>query len=358
MVCKCPFDISVICRVLGLSYDKFYRWFKVCLTDFSTQVGQEMLHQFDIEISGSNGTKKILVPIFRPEHFGSHMTIDEKHINGVFYTVITNAQTGKVALLCSTIKAQELKICLAKFGVEILEKVEFVTLDLSPNYEHIVTENFPKAIQIADKFHVIKNGIEHLQAIRIRLKQQELKNQREEQIAHEIKYKESKDSKLIGPKMLVSKTYHPQKLSNGETKPELLSRCRYLMVIDPQKWNEHQAKRAHLLFENFPEIKQAVDQINYFRDWYKPKPIEFEPFENERILGNWIDEVECTPTNEMKNFRNLVLNHEQRILNYHRHGNKTNAMAESVNAKIKEAIRKNNGSRDIDFFHFRLSMII
>jgi hypothetical protein len=36
----------------------------------------------------------------------------------------------------------------------------------------------------------------------------------------------------------------------------------------------------------------------------------------------------------------------------------TNAIAESVNAKIKEAIRKNNGSRDLDFFHFRLGMII
>jgi transposase len=173
-----------------------------------------------------------------------------------------------------------------------------------------------------------------------------------------MKYKESKDSKLIGPKMRVSKTYHSQKLSNGEIKPELLSRSRYLMIIDPQKWNEHQVKRANLLFENFLEIKQAVDQINYFRAWYKPKTAEFEPFENERMLGNWIDQVENSRTNEMKNFRNLVLNHEQRIINYHRHGNKTNAMAESVNAKIKDAIRKNNGSRDLDFFHFRLSMII
>lgn len=358
MVCKCPFDISVICKVLGLSYDKFYRWFKECLTDFSTQGGQETLHQYDIELTSSNGKKIIHVPIFRPEHFDSHMAIDEKHINGEFYTVITNASTGKVALLCSTIKASELKICLAKFEIKILDKVEYVTLDLSPTFEKVVNENFPKAIQIADKFHVVKNGIEYLQAIRIRLKQQELKNQREEQTAHDIRYKESKDTRFIGPKMIISKTYYPKKLSNGETIPELLSRSRYLMVIEPQKWNEYQAMRAKLLFENFPELKQAVDEINCFRNWYKPKPPENEPFENERTLGNWIDKVENSVTNEMKNFRNLVVNHEQRILNYHRHGNKTNAIAESVNAKIKEAIRKNNGSRDLDFFHFRLGMII
>jgi hypothetical protein len=59
-----------------------------------------------------------------------------------------------------------------------------------------------------------------------------------------------------------------------------------------------------------------------------------------------------------KNFRNLVANHEQRIMNYHRYGNKTNVIAESVNAKIKEATRQNKGSRDLDFFHFRIAIII
>jgi hypothetical protein len=83
-------------------------------------------------------------------------------------------------------------------------------------------------------------------------------------------------------------------------------------------------KRANLLFDNFPELKQAVDEINCFRNWYKPKTSENELFENERTLGNWIDKVENSETNEMKNFRNLVVNHEQRILNYHRYGNKRN----------------------------------
>ncbi len=105
-----------------------------------------------------------------------------------------------------------------------------------------------------------------------------------------------------------------------------------------------------MLFENFPELKQAVDEINCFRNWFKPKPTEYESFENKRTLGNWIDKVENGETNEMKNFISLVINHEQRILNYHRYGYKINAIAESVNAKIKEAIRKNNGSRDLDFF--------
>jgi len=247
LVYKHPFDISIISSVLGLAYNKFYRWFKECLTDFSTEKGQEKLHQHDFDIYSNGKYKKILVPIFRPEHFGVHMAIDEKHIDGQFYTVLSNAKTGKVALLCSTIKSNEIKICLDKFG-KLLETVSYVTLDLSPTFELVVNENFANAIQIADKFHVIKNGLEYLQAIRIRLKQEELKNQREEQIIHDKQYKESKDKNLIGPKMKTSKGFKPKRLANGDTAPELLSRSRYLLAISQGNWNEYQVRRANTLF--------------------------------------------------------------------------------------------------------------
>lgn len=357
MVYKHPFDISIISSVLCIPYNKFYRWFKECLTDFSTEKGQGKLHQYDFEIYSNGKYKKIFVPIFRPECFGVHMAIDEKHINNQFYTVLSNAKTGKVALLCSTIRAKELKVCLDKFG-QLLDTVSYVTLDLSPTFELVVNENFTNAIQIADKFHVVKNGLEYLQAIRIRLKQEELKLQREKQTLHEKQYKESKSKTLIGPKMKVEKGFKQKKLANGETAPELLSRSRYLLAISQDNWNEYQERRAKLLFEKYPALKQAYQSIIDFREWYKPKPNCFEPFTNEKELGNWIDKAESNPNNEIKNFRNLVINHEERILNYHKHEHKTNAIAESINAKIKEAIRQNKGSRDLDFFHFRIAIIV
>lgn len=357
MVCKHPFDISVVSSILGVPYNKFYRWFKECLTDFRTPKAQEKLHQHDLSVYCNGKIKKILVPIFKPEHFGDHMAIDEKHINGQFYTVLSNGKTGKVALLCSTIKSKELKICLDKFG-QILETVSYVSLDLSPTFELVAHENFVNAIQIADKFHVIKNGIEALQAIRIRLKQEELKTQREEQALHEKNYRESTNKNLIGPKMKLSKGFKPSRLKNGETAPELLSRSRYLLAISSDRWNEYHERRAAILFEKYPSLKQAYESILEFRMWYTAKPHHFEPFTNEKQLGNWIDATENNTNNEIKNFRNLVINHEQRILNYHKHGNKTNAIAESINAKIKEAVRQNKGSRDLDFFHYRIAMMI
>lgn len=91
------------------------------------------MHLHDLEVTTKSGYKTVLVPIFRPEHVDVHMAIDEKHMNGKFYTVLSNAKTGKVALLCSTINPKELKICLDKFSPVLLSKVEFVTLpDLYP----------------------------------------------------------------------------------------------------------------------------------------------------------------------------------------------------------------------------------
>ncbi len=129
---------------------------------------------------------------------------------------MTNSLNGKVVLLCSTIKAHELRICLEKFPQELLNQVLFTTLDLSPTFEKVESENFPNAVQITVKFHVIKNGIEYLQAIRNRLKQNELKKQREEQLKHEQNYKESKRPNMIGPQMKISKKHFSKRLSNGK----------------------------------------------------------------------------------------------------------------------------------------------
>lgn len=342
---------------MGIAYGKFYRWLKECITSFRKQDTQEELHKHDLCLAGKNPDQKILVPILRSEHIGEFMAIDEKHINGKFHTVFSNAKTGKVALFCSTIQVHELTQCFNKFG-SILNTVKYITRDLSPTFEKVCNVNFPNAIQIADKFHVIRHAIEAIQTLRLRLKQDALKKQKEEQLEHEKHYKDNKNKHFIGPKMDLPKSYQQYKIANGETLPELLTRSRYLCAISEDKWNSYQIARAKLLFHYFPELKEAYYKILEFRDWYKAKPSEYEPFLNEKILGNWLDEIEITSINELANFRNLVVNHENEIMNYHRHGNKTNAIAESINAKINDANRKNKGTRDIDYFNYRLGFII
>lgn len=351
---KNPFDISLICSVLGLPYGKLYRWLKERITSFKDEKTQEELHKNDLS---KNTPNQVLVPIFRPKNIGECMAIDEKFFNGKFHTVLSNAKTGKVALLCSTIKEKEITQCIKKFGVQT-DKVQLVTRDLSSTFKKVCDINFQKAKQIADKFHVIRHGIEAVQNIRIRLKQEVLKQQYEEQQQFKKHQRDNANEQFIGPKLKLPKTYKPDKIENGETLAELLTRSRYLCAKSAEKWNQYQYDRTNLLFKYFPELEVAYSKIIEFGDWYNPKTKVFEPFWNEKELGNSIDHLNDTNINELKVFSNLLENHFTEILNYHRCGNKTNAFAESINAKISNANRKNKGTRDIDYFNFRLSLII
>src|SRR3972149_11787538 len=117
--------------------------------------------------------KEKIVPILKAENFGEEMALDEKMIDEEFYTVMTNRQTGKIALLAETMRIDELSQLINKIG-EVRQKVKEITLDMGPTYEKFCEQNFPKALLITDKFHVVKHIIEAVQDVRVRLKQEEL----------------------------------------------------------------------------------------------------------------------------------------------------------------------------------------
>lgn len=364
MVSKHPFDLKVISTALGLNYSKFYRWYKDIFSDFRTDEEQTKLHEHDIgdPFSSDRKSQFIRVPILKQEHIGPHMAIDEKHINGIFYTVLTNGATSKTALMIASMNQKEIGKCLLKFE-DKLHNVKTLSRDLSSVFHSIGDKYFPQATQVADKFHVIAHATNCVQDLRIRLKQQELKKQRLEQSQHKQNYQiylENRKENTEQNLSKVSKTYYPQRLINGETKVELLTRSKYLLYKLPEKWNAYQVRRAKILFEQYPQLEEAYQYINLFRNWYQPNNIldkTWSFLNAETNLIDWLFQTEKSTISELQNFRNTIINHEQFILNYHI-DYKTNAIAESVNAKIKEATRLNKGTRDIDFFHFRLNLVI
>jgi len=105
------------------------------------------------------------------------MAIDEKHIGEDFYTIISNRQTGKIAMLCNSYKLEELEQVLIRHPF-VLPKVKSITRDFSALYQKLCSQLFPKAIQVGDKFHVIRNLMAAHQAIRIRYRQKELQKRR------------------------------------------------------------------------------------------------------------------------------------------------------------------------------------
>lgn len=323
---------------------KIYSWYRNTLSGFTDKQVQEDLHEHDTVdkslIDKKTGRPMVIpVPIFNPEHLGANMAIDDKNIGGEGYTVLSNKETGKIALLIMTTKADLICETLRKVPARLLFRVKTISKDLASNYDWVARTMFLNATRIADKFHVIKLGLEALQAIRIRYRQERLTLERERREEWKKAGKKIKDM----PPMEI--------LSNGETHKQLLAKSRYLLFKFSSDWSEVQKQRAGLLFEQFPEIKEAHGIICAFRNFYKCKV--GQPHKARDSLGKWYLKAQSSNINEIKNFLHTVKNHEGEILHYFQEGH-TNAFAESINSKIQSFVRSNYGIRDRDFFHFRL----
>lgn len=285
------------------------------------------------------------------------MAIDEKYINGEFYTLLTNGITGKIALMAATTKTSLLNRVMPKFG-DTLFNVKILTRDLASNYDWFGRENFMNAAQVADKFHVVKHAFEALQDIRIYYRQKLLTQRREAFDAYKVKKKTSPG---------LTFEYPETKLPNKETHRQLLSRSQYLLYKKKNDWTPGQAQRAALLFKHYPEIEKAYGLICKFRDWYsadniisnqldKPSKIKAVSLIGEK-LDEWICQAAASDITEVLNFKSLVERNRGCILNYFFTG-KTNAIAEANNSIIQHFLQTNRGSKNLDFFYFRLRQFL
>jgi len=340
--------------VLHIKGSTIYRWYRDVLSLFA-QDGGASVHKNDVTIGNSNNPKIIDVPIFKESNFGNKMAIDEKHIGENFYTIMSNRETGKIAMLCKSMRFNELEQVLANHS-SVLSTVKSITRDFSSLYQKLCTQLFPEAIQIGDKFHVIRHLMEAHQSIRIRYRQKELEKRR---IAFS-EFKKSEKSRLeeserTGEKFKPKRFhYKEERLKNNETSLELLSRSRYLLFKFPYQWTLNQEKRARVLFEIYPEIERAYKLSCQFRNFLSKKNIGNHYLQIDKELHQWYENIEDADIDEMLNFKSMVESNEEYIVNYFIQG-ETNAMAEGVNSKIQKFISSNQGTRDRDFFFFRLA---
>jgi transposase len=321
---------------------------------------QQSLHEHDLPLPPPEITKaksSIDVPILKPENIGEHMAVDEKYIHGEFYTLLTNGQTGKIALMASTTKNALLSQAMRKFGDKLFT-VKVLTRDLATNYDWFGRENFMNAAQVADKFHVLKHAFEALQDLRIYYRQKLLTQRREAYEAYKIKKKSSPE---------VNFEYTETKLSNKETHRQLLARSQYLLYKKRNDWSDSQAQRAKLLFKHYPDIEVAYDLICQFRAWYSVDHIISQDKDKtskiaalkliNHNLDQWMQQVSLADVSEIQNFKSLVERNRGSIVNYFLTAT-TNAIAEANNNIIQTFVRANRGTRNLDFFYFRLSQFL
>ncbi len=334
-----PISIGNVAYVLGMSAKKLQRWYQHVLSGFTQAWERGEIGRHNIQVKQQGEVKEIAVPILEEKNLGNQMAIDEKTINGVGYTLLSNRKTNKIALMASTFKVSDLMRLIKVFNVEKRMQVKSLSRDMASNYDWLGRQAFMNAYHVIDKFHVIKNIIEQLQAIRIRYRQTEL-----------AKRREAKENKQDYTEII---------LPNGDTVLQLLARSRGLLFLPPHQWSEHQKQRAQILFEHYPEIKTAYRLVLRIRQWFRPPKSNttYRATRNRKKeqLITLMKEFIHTGIDELKNIAFLIKKNMEQIINYFI-AKETNAKAEALNQNLQRFINVNYGARNTDFFLYRIKI--
>ena len=189
-----------------------------------------------------------------PENFSPRMSIDETSLSdGELYTVVTNkdahGQEGALAAIIQGTKAEVVNAALDRVPLENRRLVTEITLDLSPSMRNICIMKFPNAKRVIDRFHIQKLACDAIQEMRIAHRWEALKAEHKRRL-----YVRETGEDLP-----------PEKFENGDTRPQLLVRSRYLLFKSREKWTDSQKRRAKILFEQYPDLEQAYELADGLR---------------------------------------------------------------------------------------------
>lgn len=277
-----------------------------------------------------------------PDNVGQRLSIDEVALsNGELYTIVTNKQAkgrqGAIVALAHGTKASEIRPVLQRIAEAKRTAVKEVTLDMAGSMDLIIGSAFPQAVQVIDRFHAQKVVSEAVQEIRIELRNKAIK----------------KENKAIKKARAEQWRYRPVEYSNGDTKKQLLARSRYLLFKSGGQWTESQKNRAAILFNEFPEIKNAYELSMMFRAFYEHSQNQFDA---KNSLDGWYKKIKEKNIEAFNIAAETIRLRETTILNYFNHRS-TNASAESFNAKLKNFRTVVRGVTDKKFHLFRVAKL-
>lgn len=303
-----------------------YYWYREVISNYRPDVEKGLFlaeNVEDVDLETGEILKQKTVSIFKPENLGASLNIDEKMIGKRYCTILSNTETGKIALLIETMKPYLVKKAIELFGEKPLENVKNICSDMSPMYKKLCREVFTSAKLTVDKFHVIKQILDILQLMRLKLKN-ELKKNKENEIINNL----------------------------GWTKVELLEKSKYILYKSKITWGMDERLVGMELFRHFPQLETAYNLVEEIRDWYDKKNIGKPKIWLEKQLSNWMEKTEKSGIIEFKSARKMFTTHQNEIIQYFENGH-TNAKAENLNAKIQRFIINNYGLRDRAFFYYR-----
>lgn len=276
-----------------------------------------------------------------PENITARLAIDEVSLSkGELYTILSSrdrpGRKGKLIAIIASTKAEDILKVLLKVPLSKRKQVSEISMDMAPSMAKACREGFPNALQVIDRFHVVKLVMEAMQHVRIAQRWKEI----------DLENAEIKKARLS------NKHYRPKTLVNGDTCKQLLARARYLLYKRPEQWTQTQVVRAALLFQLYPNIEQAYRHSWEFRRIYELTSKE----KATEQMKEWVQGIKNGGLEQFNSAAQSVQNHWKSILNFFNHRS-TNAHAESFNAQIKLFRANLRGVTNVSLFLFRMEKI-
>lgn len=309
------------------------------------------------------------------QNMGKKLSIDETMLHNDLFTFLSNKDGhGKQGSLIAAVKGTtvaEVTKQLLKIPEDQRNAVEEVTLDFSDSMFGIVSKAFPKAEKIIDCFHIMQLAGKGLEEMRMKMKraarteqnrqEREFKHKQEQRSKNRARYakkhkpKKSKNGKKLGRPRIGRKNakFEPERLSNGETKMDLLTHVRYPLVKSSADWTDFQKKEMRLLFEMNKRIQKAYGLVCHLRNIFKTKQ---DRVKAQAALQKWSKCISKSHIRELISVRDTIMSKEEYVLNYF-NNRSTNASAESLNSKMKGFRAQVHGVSDLSFFMYRMTKI-
>ena len=256
------------------------------------------------------------------------MSIDDKALSHEGFTIMSNSNSGKIALMLESCKLGEVNSALSLFGDD-LRKVESISCDMSPTYLSALKEQMPWAKRVIDKFHVMQYVYSAVSEVRLRIKNE-----------LSASLSKGKEKTALDKEILI--------------KLDFLRRNRYRLLQSPYEWSDTGKEAMKELFANHEELKRAYLLSQKFKSWYDKENCKKTRTQVIEGLNAWYNEIKNSKIKEFIAPAKMIRKHEYEILNFFICG-QTNAKAERLNGKINRFIANNYGVRDKDFVLFRIN---
>jgi len=303
-------------------------WYKNYISDYFPDIDSNKWCSHKIEsVSNTTGeVKEKPVYVFKEENLGANMSIDDKSIGHAGFTILSNNDTEKIAMLVESTKAAEVENAMKQFGKK-LDKIENISMDMSPTYALVCNNLIPQATQIIDKFHVIQYAYDAVSDVRKRT-------------AKELTATLTKDKK---------KTTKDKKILS---ELELLRRIRHAITQSPDKWSENMKDTVKQVFEKYNDLKIAYQISQNFKSWYDYTNHSKSREQITKKLHQWYEQAKHVK--EFESVIKMIHKHEDEIINFFKNG-MTNAKAERLNGKIERFVANNYGIKNKDFSLYRIA---